>query len=184
MLLLSLPLFLIVPVLIKRDSPGPVLVRLTRIGRRGKPFRLYKFRSMVKDAHALKPEYQELNERADGPLFKMRRDPRITRIGKYLRISSIDEIPPLWNVIRGEMSLVGPRPHEPEEVDQYTQGYKRLLSVKPGLTGAAQISGRSNIPFSQEASLDMLYIENWSLWRDTVILLKTIPAIFRTGDTA
>ena len=180
-LLILSPLFFILALLIKLDSPGPVFVALNRVGKRGKIFKLYKFRSMVKNAHQLKSQMMQYNERNDGPLFKIKNDPRITKIGRYLRKTSLDELPQLFNVIKGDMSLVGPRPHEPEEVDKYQRGYKRLLTLKPGITGMAQVSGRSNLLFAEEAKLDIFYIENWSMFLDLIIILKTPKAMFK-GD--
>lgn len=177
------PLFLVVSILIMIDSSGPVFVKLERIGEKGRRFSLYKFRSMVKNAHTLKQELIEKNERADGPLFKIKDDPRITRVGRFLRRTSIDELPQLINVIRGEMSLVGPRPHEPEEVSKYERWQRKLLTIKPGLTGLAQISGRSDLKFEDEAKLDIYYIENWSLKLDTQISLKT-PWVILTTKSA
>ncbi|MCD6471269.1 sugar transferase [bacterium] len=176
-LIIFSPLFLIVSILIKIDSPGPVFVRLKRVGERGRIFNLFKFRSMVKNAQELKKDLLKYNERRDGPLFKMKNDPRITRIGRWLRRWSIDELPQLVNVLKGEMSIVGPRPHEPEEVDQYQKQHRQLLTIKPGITGLAQISGRAELSFNEEAKLDLYYIENWSIWQDVKILIKTIPAV-------
>jgi len=172
------PVFLVVPLIIKLDSPGPAFVRLERIGERGKVFKLWKFRSMIKDAHKLKEKLAKFNERK-GPLFKMKNDPRITRVGKILRRTSIDELPQLFNVLRGEMSLIGPRPHEPNEVARYQIWHKRLLNIKPGITGLAQISGRSDLSFDEEARLDIYYLQNWSFILDLEILIKTIPAVLR-----
>ncbi len=173
------PLFAVTAVLIKLDSEGPVFVALDRITL-GKKFAMYKFRSMVDNAHEMKDQLTEFNERKDGgPLFKMHDDPRITRVGRFLRKTRIDELPQLFNVLKGEMSLVGPRPHEPEEVGQYERHHKKLLVVKAGMTGMAQISGSSNLPFEEEVKLDTYYIENWSLFLDIKILLKTIILVFR-----
>ncbi|MEK7537525.1 MAG: sugar transferase [Patescibacteria group bacterium] len=174
---------LIVAIIIKLDSAGPVFVRLDRVGQGQRKFKLWKFRSMIRDAHALKPQLLARNERADGPLFKITRDPRITRVGRFIRKTSIDEVPQLINVIRGQMSLVGPRPHEPEEVARYDAGHKKLLTIKPGMTGMAQVSGRSNLSFEEEVQLDTYYIEHWSLGLDLAILLRTPLAVIRT-DTA
>lgn len=174
---LLFPLFVLIGILIKLDSAGPVLVKLKRISQ-GREFRLYKFRSMVKDAHALKPLLAGQNERRDGPLFKMRNDPRVTRVGRFLRRSRLDEFPQLLNVIRGEMSLIGPRPHEPEEVARYQKHHKKVLALKPGMTGFAQVSGSSNLPFEEEVKLDTFYVENWSLRLDAYILLKTALILF------
>ncbi len=176
---LSLPT-LVVAALIKLDSAGPIFVRLERVGEGQKRFRLWKLRSMVRDAHALKPQLMDRNERADGPLFKISDDPRITRIGKWLRKTSVDELPQLLNVLKGEMSLVGPRPHEPEEVARYEKHHKKLLTIKPGVTGMAQISGRSNLSFEDEVRLDTFYIEHWTLGLDLQILMRTPAAVLRT----
>lgn len=172
-LIILLPLFFVVAVIIKLDSPGPVFVDLERVGRKGKKFILYKFRSMIKGAHALKRDLVLYNERSDGPLFKMKNDPRITRFGKFIRRTSIDEFPQFFNVIKGDISLVGPRPHEPEEVSQYQKYHKKLLAIKPGITGMAQVSGRSDLSFEEEVRLDVYYIENWSLLLDLQLLLRT-----------
>lgn len=177
-LVIIIPSGAIIGMVIKLDSAGPVLVKLTRVGAGGKRFALYKFRSMVSGAQAHKRALQECNERG-GPLFKMANDPRITRVGKVLRRFSLDELPNFFNVFKGAMSLVGPRPHEPEEVGQYAGTYRRLLNIKPGITGMAQISGRSDLDFSEEARLDLFYIERWSLGMDIKILLKTPGAVFR-----
>ena len=181
LLLILSPLFLILAIIIKFSSSGPVLVKLSRVGRKGRIFEMYKFRSMVKDAHKMKAEVMKYNERSDGPLFKMTNDPRITKVGRFIRKTSLDELPQLFNVIIGNMSLVGPRPHEPEEVGSYQRGYKKLLTLKPGMTGMAQVSGRSNLFFAEEAKLDIFYIENWSILLDLIIILKTPKAMFK-GD--
>lgn len=174
-LMVTCPLLLLTACAIKLDSSGPVFYASKRIGQNGKPFLLYKFRSMVKDAHGMKAQLQQYNERR-GPLFKMKNDPRVTHIGKFLRRSSIDELPQFMNVLLGTMSVVGPRPHEPEEVATYEAHQRQLMTVKPGITGLAQISGRSDLEFSEEVRLDMYYIENWSFFLDWTILLKT-PAV-------
>ncbi len=183
LLLILTPLFIVIAVLIKLDSKGLVFVSLKRVGKKGKLFNIYKFRSMVHNAHKIKNQIMDKNERNDGPLFKIKNDPRITRIGKFLRRYSLDELPQLFNVLKGEMSLVGPRPHEPEEVSKYKKGYKRLLSIRPGISGLAQVSGRSNLVFSEEAKLDIFYIENWSLLLDLIILLKTIKVVFKKEES-
>lgn len=170
-------LYLLVAFFIKIDSPGPVIVKLARVGQDGKIFYLYKFRSMIKNAHEFKNQLLHLSERS-GPLFKLKNDPRITRVGKFLRRFRIDEVPQLINVLKGEMSLVGPRPHEPEEVQKYLSYQKRLLAIKPGITGLAQISGASDLPFEKEVELDIYYIENWSLLFDIKILIRTVFKIF------
>lgn len=168
------PLFFVIGSLIYLAEGRPILVKLERVGDSGKIFKLYKFRTMINGAHLMKENLMPFNERADGPLFKMSADPRITPIGRYLRRTSLDELPQLWNVLKGEMSLVGPRPHEPKEVANYQVHHRKLLNVKPGITGLAQISGRSNLTFSEEAKLDTFYIENWSLFSDFVIIVKTL----------
>lgn len=175
------PFAVLIIMIIKMDSAGPILVSLKRVGKSGEPFYLYKFRSMIKGAHLLKydaqgnlrEEFARINERTDGPLFKNENDTRITRFGKFLRHTSLDEIPQLINVLKGEMSLVGPRPHEPEEVKLYEQHQRKLLSIKPGMTGLAQISGRARLNFVEEVKLDLYYIENWSLRDDIQIMFKT-----------
>lgn len=176
-LIILSPLFLIVMLIVRFDSRGPILFAAMRVGQKGKIFKLYKFRSMIVGADKMKQELAAFNERADGPLFKMTHDPRITSAGRWLRRSSLDELPQLWNVLVGDMSLVGPRPHEPEEVSRYTSQYRKLLTIKPGITGAAQVSGRSTLTFDEEARLDIYYIENWSLWQDIRILAKTPAAL-------
>lgn len=176
-LILLSPLFLAIGLIIKAESPGPVFARLKRISQK-REFYLYKFRSMVKDAEDLKKELLKYNERMDGPLFKMKNDPRITRIGRFLRKYRIDELPQLFNVLKGEMSLVGPRPHQPDEIAQYEKHHKKVLLIKPGITGMAQISGGSDLLFKEEVKLDTYYIENWSLKRDIYILLKTFIILF------
>ena len=176
LLLLLSPLLALIALLIKLDSPGPVLFAQTRIGKHNQPFRLIKFRSMVANAEQLKSSLNHLNEQ-DGPVFKIRQDPRITRLGHWLRKSSLDELPQLWNVLRSEMSLVGPRPPLADEVNRYLWHHRKRLSVKPGLTCIWQISGRSNIPFDQWMDMDHSYIKNWSLQLDLKILLLTIPAV-------
>ncbi len=161
---------------IKLDSPGPAIFKQVRIGKDGKPFTTYKFRTMVADAEARKAELAQLNE-ADGPIFKIRDDPRQTRVGRFLRRSSLDELPQLWNVVRDEMSLVGPRPQIPDEVAQYDEWHHRRLEVKPGLTGLWQVLGRSDTSFDDMVRLDIYYAENWSPLMDLRILLETIPAV-------
>ncbi|MFQ5436841.1 MAG: sugar transferase, partial [Anaerolineae bacterium] len=175
-LLLLSPLIGLVAVAIKLDSEGPVFFKQERIGRGGKPFGIYKFRSMINNAEAQKEALQTLNE-ADGPLFKIKEDPRRTRLGALLRKLSIDELPQLYNVLRGEMSLVGPRPNIPSEVEQYREWHKRRLEVVPGITGLWAISGRSELAFEEMILLDIYYIENWSPALDLKILLQTIPRV-------
>lgn len=170
------PLFIIVAILIKRDSPGPVFFIQDRIGQNHRVFRMIKFRSMSANAEEIKKDLMHLNE-ADGPVFKMRNDPRVTPLGAYLRKYSIDELPQLFNVWKGEMSLVGPRPLMPHEVDKFEWFERRRLSVKPGMTGSWQVSGRSDIPFSEWVQMDLAYIDSWSFWEDFRILLKTFNAV-------
>jgi exopolysaccharide biosynthesis polyprenyl glycosylphosphotransferase len=186
-LIIISPVFLIVAIIIKLDSNGPVFVKLKRISQK-QEFGLYKFRSMIAhdpdgSAESLKSSLIILNERKDSPLFKMRNDPRITRVGKFLRRKRIDELPQLINVLKGEMSLIGPRPHQPDEIEKYEKHHKKVLLIKPGMTGMAQISGSSDLPFEEEVKLDTYYIENWTLSKDIYILLKTI-IIFFTDKSA
>jgi exopolysaccharide biosynthesis polyprenyl glycosylphosphotransferase len=176
---LVLPLMALIAVLIKLDSPGPVFFVQERVGLHKRTFRMYKFRSMYVDAEARMKELEHLNE-AEGPIFKIRNDPRVTRLGRLLRRTSLDELPQLFNVLKGDMSLVGPRPMSLRDVNLFDRGIQRKrFSVKPGLTCLWQISGRSNLPFSRWLELDLEYIERWSLWLDLKILLKTIPAVLR-----
>jgi exopolysaccharide biosynthesis polyprenyl glycosylphosphotransferase len=172
------PLLVAVAVLVRLTSRGPVLFRQERIGRGGKPFRLYKFRSMCVDAEQLREELLEENE-ADGVLFKLRHDPRVTRIGRGLRRYSLDELPQLVNVLRGQMSLVGPRPPLPSEVEQYEQHVHRRLLVTPGITGLWQVSGRSELSWTESVRLDLYYVENWSVAFDAEIAWKTVFAVLR-----
>ncbi len=176
------PLLLLVAAAIKFTSPGPVFYRQTRCGLYGRRFRLIKFRTMIDGAEDRLWEIRHLNE-MDGPVFKMRNDPRVTPFGRFLRKSSLDELPQLWNVVRGEMSIVGPRAPLPEEVKYYATKQKRRLSVKPGITCLWQVSGRSDIDFHRWMEMDLEYIDNWSFWLDLIIMLKTIPAVF-TGRGA
>ena len=175
-LIILCPLLLVVALIIKLTSPGPVFFVQERVGMNQRKFKLYKFRSMVADAEQRKAELIHLNER-DGPAFKIENDPRITPIGRFLRRTSIDELPQLFNVLSGEMSLVGPRPPLPEEVKKYEWMFRRRLSVKPGITCIWQISGRNHVSFENWMRMDHDYIENWSIWLDLQILLKTIPAV-------
>lgn len=172
----TLPLAFLLGLLIRLDSPGPAFFRQTRIGKNGLPFTCYKFRTMVTDAEKLKAQLAALNE-ADGPLFKMRNDPRITRFGGFLRRCSLDELPQLWNILQGEMSLVGPRPGLPSEVEKYAPWHLRRLEVTPGLTGLWQVLGRSDLSFDEMVRLDIYYAENWTVGMDLKIILKTIPAV-------
>jgi exopolysaccharide biosynthesis polyprenyl glycosylphosphotransferase len=176
-LLLALPIMLIAAVAIKLDSRGAVLFRQVRVGKDGVPFEILKFRSMCDGAEALQAELAELNERS-GPLFKVTCDPRVTRVGRFLRKTSIDELPQLWNVIRGEMSIVGPRPALPAESEQWTPDLRDRLRVLPGITGMWQVSGRAEADFEIYRRLDLYYVDNWSLTHDVRILLKTIFVVF------
>lgn len=176
----TLPLWgllaLIIAALIRIFDGKPVLYRQTRIGRNGRPFEFLKFRTMVPNADQLREQLMTQNE-ADGPMFKIKDDPRVTAIGRVLRRTSLDEIPNLWNVLRGEMSLVGPRPAIPEEVARYEPWQRRRLQVMPGVTGLWQATGRSDTTFDEYVRLDIYYIEHWSLWLDIRILLATIPSV-------
>ena len=176
-LILLFPIFIVTAAAVKFDSRGPVLVRLKRISRH-KEFELLKFRSMVKNAEELKASLAMFNERKDGPLFKMKYDPRITKVGKFIRKYRIDELPQFWNIFNGDISLVGPRPHQPDEISRYQKHHKKMLAIKAGATGLAQVSGSSDLPFEQEVTLDTFYVENWSLWLDLKIILKTVFKIF------
>jgi len=176
--LLISPLLLAVAIGIKLDTPGPIFYSQERVGRNGKTFRCYKFRSMVVNADAMVDALADRNE-ASGPLFKLRDDPRITRLGRLIRRYSIDELPQLWNVMRGEMSIVGPRPNLPEEVAQYQEWHRKRLLVSPGITGLWQVSGRSDLTFDEMVLLDVYYVENWNLLLDINILLRSIPAVLR-----
>jgi exopolysaccharide biosynthesis polyprenyl glycosylphosphotransferase len=179
LLMVLSPLFLLIAMAIKLTSPGPVFFNQQRSGQNGAPFTLYKFRTMISNAEQFKHELEAMNEMS-GPVFKVTNDPRITRMGKWLRRYSLDELPQLFNVLRGEMSLVGPRPLPVDEVKRFSDlAHRRRLSVKPGLTCLWQISGRNQITdFKDWVRLDLEYIDNWSLWLDLKILLRTIPAVF------
>ena len=181
-LLLLLPLLLVVAILIRLDSPGPILFVQTRVGKHGQTFPVFKFRSMFLDAEERLSSVLAANERT-GPVFKMRRDPRITRIGRPLRRCSLDEVPQLLNVLRGEMSLVGPRPALPREVALYTPQQAGRLSVTPGLTGLWQVSGRATLSFEQSVALDLEYVRRQSFWLNVVLILRTVPAVL-TGRGA
>ena len=178
-LVASLPLSLAIIIAIKLDSPGPALFVQDRVGRYGRRFRFYKFRSMYVDAERRLSELQLQNE-VDGPVFKIRKDPRISKVGAFLRRSSLDELPQLINVLKGEMSLVGPRPPLPREVEQYRPSDKIRLSVKPGLTCLWQIRGRSTLGFETWMEYDREYISNVSLWVDLSILVRTVWAVLST----
>lgn len=175
-LILLFPLFLLVALIIRIDSPGAVLFRQIRVGKDEQLFVCYKFRSMFRDAEEEKEKLLDRNE-ADGPIFKIRNDPRITPVGRFLRRSSLDELPQLLNVLMGNMSLVGPRPAPPVEVQRYQPWHKRRLGVAPGITGMWQVSGRSQLTFDEMVLLDLYYIENWSPVLDIQILLRTVPKV-------
>lgn len=176
LLSIFLPLMAIVAILIKLSSPGPIIFKQKRMGYNGRIFNCYKFRTMIENAENLKQHLFELNE-MKGPVFKIKNDPRVTKIGMFLRKTSIDELPQLVNVLKGDMSLVGPRPPIPEEVCQYQLSDRRRLSIKPGITCTWQVSGRNSVSFEEWMELDQKYIDEWSLLLDFKILLKTIPAV-------
>jgi exopolysaccharide biosynthesis polyprenyl glycosylphosphotransferase len=182
-LLLIWPLLLVIAIAIRLDSPGPVLFKQLRAGRDGQPFRMFKFRTMVASAEEIKLELLHLNASGDPRLFKIPQDPRVTRVGRFLRGSSLDELPQLLNVLRGEMSLIGPRPFFPDDLDSYDEHHFERLTVLPGITGLWQVNGRSRIvDFEDVIHWDRFYIRNWSVWLDLKILLKTVPAVVkRTG---
>ena len=179
-LLLLSPILLLVILAIKLDSPGPVIFRQRRVGLNGQEFEMYKFRSMTVDAEARQAGLWAFNEMKDGPIFKMAKDPRVTRVGRFIRRTSLDEFPQLVNILLGQMSLVGPRPPLPSEVAHYTPEQHQRLSVVPGATGLWQVSGRSGIDsFKTMVHLDLEYIRNWSLWSDWLILFKTVRVILK-----
>jgi exopolysaccharide biosynthesis polyprenyl glycosylphosphotransferase len=181
LLLVLLPLLIIVAIMIKLTSRGKVLYVQERNGFQGKIFKMYKFRSMIMNADTLINELESKNE-AQGPMFKIKDDPRVTKVGRFIRKTSIDELPQLFNIIRGEMTFVGPRPPLPEEVAKYESWHKLRLSVKPGLTGLWQISGRSHVGFEEMIRMDLRYIRERSIIYDIKIIIKTIPVIFGSTD--
>jgi lipopolysaccharide/colanic/teichoic acid biosynthesis glycosyltransferase len=166
----------VIAIAVKLESPGPVIYRSLRVGRYGRKFDCYKFRTMVAGSDAIKESLSRLNQRR-GPFFKIADDPRVTRFGRFLRKYSLDELPQLWNVLKGDMSLVGPRPHPVEDCAQYTSEHRRRLDVIPGVTGLWQVMARANPSFEICMMLDLAYIKKWSLLLDCRILLKTIPAV-------
>ena len=182
LLIFSSPVFLLISVSIKVTSPGAAIFQQTRAGLNGRNFQMLKFRTMIKNAEAMKEKLEGQNE-MDGPVFKIKDDPRVTKVGKFLRKTSLDELPQLINVVRGEMSLVGPRPPVPQEVSQYERWQRRRLSMKPGITCFWQISGRNEVTFEDWMTLDLKYIDNWSFGLDLIILIKTIPIVL-TGKGA
>jgi len=178
-----MPLFVLTALAIYLESPGPVFFKQKRVGKNGRHFDFYKFRSMVINAEKLKDQIISENESDDGVIFKMKKDPRITKVGRFIRKFSIDELPQLFNVLKGDMSLVGPRPPLPREVAEYTLNDRKRLHVIPGITCIWQVSGRSDIPFKEQVELDKQYIKSKSIVKDIIILLKTIPAVL-TGKGA
>src|SRR5262249_34827466 len=177
LLVVSAPLWALIALAITLDSPGPVLLRQLRLGYRGRPFRCFKFRSMRDGAASLRDEMPTAEAGNERGKFKLRDDPRCTRVGRFLRRMSLDELPQLLNVLAGEMSLVGPRPPLPEEYERYEDWEKARLEMPPGITGVWQVRGRSDLDFSEMVLMDLYYIENWSLRLDLQILLQTIPAV-------
>ena len=176
-LLLLWPLMFVIAIAMKLESRGPVIYASFRAGKRGIPFVCYKFRTMVPGANCLRKVLHHLNQRR-GPFFKIANDPRVTPVGRFLRKYSVDELPQLWNVLKGDMSLVGPRPHPLEDVEQYSSGHEQRLEVMPGITGLWQVTARENPSFETCMQLDVRYIRHWSLFLDFKILLQTIPAVF------
>lgn len=177
-LFILLVLFPFIAIMIKRDSPGPLFFGQERVGESGRRFKCWKFRSMHIDAEERKQELLDKNE-MNGAIFKIKNDPRVTHFGSFLRKASLDELPQFWNVLRGEMSLVGTRPPTPEEVEEYANWHRRRISIKPGITGIWQVSGRNNInDFDAIVRLDIAYIDSWSIWLDIKILLQTIKVVF------
>jgi exopolysaccharide biosynthesis polyprenyl glycosylphosphotransferase len=178
LLTVSLPMLGALALWIRRDSDGPAFFRQVRVGKNGKHFKMIKLRTMVHDAEAQKDLLRQSNE-GHGPLFKLREDPRVTRPGRWLRRTSIDELPQLWNVVKGQMSLIGPRPPTPDEVAMYPGWFRRRLAVRPGITGLWQVSGRSDLSFAEAMRMDLTYVEAWSPWLDVQILLRTATAVLR-----
>lgn len=178
-IILLIPFLSLIALLIRLDSPGPIFFYQMRVGKQGRQFKMYKLRSMYTDAEERKAALMKKNEMKDGILFKMKKDPRITRMGRFIRKFSIDEIPQLFNVLLGDMSLVGPRPPLPCEVAKYTAHQRLRLKVTPGITCIWQVSGRSELSFREQVELDLLYIKNQSLKYDFLLLLKTIPAVLK-----
>jgi len=181
-LIVTAPFLALLAILIRIDSPGPLLYVADRVGRKGRTFRCYKLRTMVQDADLQKEKLRRENERV-GPFFKMENDPRVTRVGRWFRKFSLDELPQLWNVFRGDMSLVGPRPHPVDDYKRYSIEHLRRLDVSPGLTGLWQVTSRRDPSFETSMALDLEYIEKWSLGLDLAILIKTIPAVLRADGT-
>ncbi len=182
LVVLAVPM-LIIAGAVKLSSPGPVLVRQVRVGRFGRPFTFFKFRSMSEDAEQVRDDLEAHNSHDTPAIFKIKRDPRITSVGNFLRRSSLDELPNLFNVVRGEMSLIGPRPPLPREVAHYQPRHLQRLAATPGMTGMWQVHGRSELTFDEMVELDLQYIERWSLWLDLAILIKT-PLVVVNGRGA
>ena len=179
-IILSSPIMLVTAIAIKLDSPGPVLFKQTRVGQNGRLFKCWKFRSMYTDAEERKAELMALNEMEGGIMFKMKDDPRVTKVGKFIRKCSIDELPQFFNVFAGTMSLVGTRPPTVDEVEKYERDQWRRISIKPGITGMWQVNGRSNVKtFEEVVQMDVEYIDNWSIFMDFKILLKTVAVLFK-----
>lgn len=182
-LVLLSPVIIIVAILVKFSSKGPIFFSQKRVGKNGKEFNMYKFRSMVVNAEELKEKLAAQNEMS-GPMFKMKDDPRVTKIGKFIRKTSLDELPQLWNVIKGDMSLVGPRPSLPKEVAQFEEWMYKRLAVKPGLTCYWQVSGRNNIDFEDWMKLDCRYVDERNLWIDIKLIFKTVGVLFGDKNAA
>ena len=178
-LILLSPILLVIMVLIKLESKGPVIFSQERVGRYGKKFKMYKFRSMVVNAEELKKNLEAQNEMS-GPMFKMKDDPRVTKVGRFIRKTSLDEIPQLVNILKGDMSLVGPRPSLPKEVEQFESWMHKRHEVKPGLTCYWQVSGRNNIDFEEWMKLDIKYVDERNIWIDIKLIFKTVLVLF--GD--
>lgn len=177
-----LPISIVIAVKIKKEDGGPIFYTQERVGKDGKLFPMWKFRSMVVGAHSLKTAIADLNE-TDGPIFKIKDDPRVTNVGKFLRTHSLDEIPQFVNVLQGTMSLVGPRPALPEEVEEYSEKALKRLTVKPGLTGLWQVSGRSNVSYEMMIDLDLTYVHQATIWMDIKILIITVVQMFLPGKS-
>lgn len=181
-LLLITPFVPFIALAIKLEDSGPILVSLDRVSKNS-VFRAYKFRTMVVNAHQLKSRLSHLNERVDGPFFKIKNDPRLTRVGRHLRRFRLDEFPQLINVLKGDLALVGPRPHEPEELRTHPERYQHLVFTKTGVTGLSQVNGSSSLSFLRELELDSYYLQRQSLWLDLKIIAKTLLILF-TDKTA
>lgn len=195
LIIITSPITILTAIAVMLESKGPIIFKNERVGEKGITFDTLKFRSMKSEfsigkqfvnadkALAFEQDLIAKQDTRKGPLYKIQNDPRLTRVGRFIRKWSIDELPQLFNVLRGDMSLVGPRPHQPREVDKYEKHHRKLLTIKPGITGMAQVSGRSDLSFEDEATLDLYYIENWSVWLDIQILFKTPLAVLRSRKT-